>query len=498
MPLSPTIPPANRPYDLAGKSNFSGIGGSVGTQKVVATFDMFPPVERYINYRHKGYAPFIMLFKALGYSRGAATPTLGHFERLWDENTIKVSAVTGGATAGASAVITLDAINMVNVGAAVNGVARKGSIIRTNDRLKLKTGETVQVTSIDRTFDPHKVTVLPVDGTVVLSSKITVGDTIIITDNAYSEGSGLGEGLTPQYIKYSNTFQIVKERASTTGSNMTNVLRVSDPNVGSGQQSYFDIVDFDTEKRFEMKRSMGLLAGEQNTNAALYDYNTERGIDAPMSGTEGFLKFAELNGYTSTYTVGTTSITSFDALNRIYMNERIGTRELMTLDGYQILQETENALLNYFNTTRDAYLESTISNANQSWGDQPYTDTDLSVAIGFKSVRKGGFTYRFSVCHEFNDIQSFGATGYNYQQWRLVLPMGAKLNITTGQHTSMFGYEYKELNGYSRESVVGQLSGAGIVAPVISNQYDIKSVFMLSEFAAHMACANAIVRQIPV
>ena len=497
MGYTPTVPPANRPYDLY-KNQFASVGGSVVTQKVVATFDMFPPVERYINYRHKGYAPFIMLFKALGYSKGSATPTLGHFERLWDENTIKVGAKSGGATAGAAAVITLDAINMVNVGASINGTALQGSVVRLNDRLKLKTGQTVQVTAINRTVTPHTVTVLPVDGTVTLTSLITVGDIIIITDNAYSEGSGLGEGMTPQYIKYGNTFQIIKERASSTGSNMTNVLRVSDPNVGSGQQSYFDIVDFDMEKRFEMKRSMALLAGEQNSNALLYDYNTERGIDAPMSGTEGFLKFAELNGYTNTYTVGTTSITSFDALNRIYMNERIGTRELMTLDGYAILQETENALLNYFNTEQDMYLNNTIANANASWGDQPYTESDLSVAIGFKAIRKGGFTYRFSVCHEFNDIQSFGATGYNYQNWRLVLPMGAKLNVTTNQQTSMFGYEYKELNGYSRESVVGQLSGAGIVTPVVTNQYDIKSVFMLSEFAAHMACANAIVRQIPV
>jgi len=498
MPYNPTVPTANRPYDLY-KNQFSSAGGNVVTQKVVASFDIFPPVERMIHYRHKGYVPFIMLFKALGYSKGSATPTLGHFERLWDENTLKVGALTTAAgSAGAAAVITLDAVNMVNVSVTVNGSARQGSVVRVNDQIMLKTGEVALVTTIDRTVTPHRVTLVPMDGTVTLNgSKIAVGDIMIITSNAYSEGSGLGEGLTPQYIRYGNTFQIIKERASVTGSQLTNINRVSDPNVGGGQQSYFDIVDFDKEKRFEMKRSMALLTGQQNTNAALYDYNTERGIDAVISGTEGFLKFAELNGNTLTYTVGSTSITSFDNLNRIFMNERIGTRELMTLDGYQIMQETENALLNYFNTTRDAYLESTISNANAGYGDQPYKESDLAVAVGFKAVTKGGFTYRFSNCHEFNDIQSLGATGFNYQKWRLVLPMGMKLNITNGQQTSMFGYEYKELNGYSRESIVGELSGAGINA-IVTNQYDIKSTFMLSEFAAHMACANAIVRQIPV
>lgn len=497
MPYNPTVPTGNRPYDLY-KNQFSNVGGSVLTQKVVATFDIFNPIERVIHYRHGDYVPFIMLFKALGYSRGASNPTIGHFERLWDENTIKVGALTTAAgSAGAAAVITLHADNMVNVGATVNGSARQGSIIRLNDEVQLKTGQAAVVTAIDRTVTPHRVTLMPKDGTVTLNgSLIAANDIMIITGNSYSEGSGLGEGLTPQYIRYANTFQIIKERASTTGSQQTNANRVNDPMVGvNGQQTYFDIVSFDAEKRFEKKKSMTLLAGQQNTNAALYDFNSERGVDAPLTGTEGFLKFAELNGNTTTYS--TITINTFDTLNRIFMNERVGTKELMTLDGYQMTQNTENALLNYFNKQNDPYLRKAVKQANAAYGDQPYSETDLEANMGFKCVTKGGFTYRFSNCHEFNDIQSFNATGFNYSSWRLVMPMGMKLNIATNQQTPMCGYEYKELNGYSRENIIGNLSGAGIVPDVPTNQYDIKSTFMISEIAAHMACANAIVRQIP-
>ena len=127
MAYSP-VPSSVAGVDLA-IDVFGDVGGGVLNQKVISAYDIYKPAELQVAFnRHRKYPGFARKLSMMGFRRGKSTPTTGHYEFPWHKGTCDIAAlVSGGATAGAEGVISLEAASHYDTAVTTNGSARKAS-----------------------------------------------------------------------------------------------------------------------------------------------------------------------------------------------------------------------------------------------------------------------------------------------------------------------------------------------------------------------------------
>lgn len=490
--------PSARPQDLFPNS-FSGVGGGTMSNTVNTLYDFYNPSEwPVLLERHQIVPGFGAIVRALGFTKGCANPSTGHYEAPWSENLVRVdSIVTPASGAGNAIIVALTADSMFDTEVTVGGAARKASFPRVGDIIKTPSGAKAQITAKNVTTDPHRLTLTPTDSTVDLDDEINAGESYFISDNAWGEGTGLPEGVQPRIIKYTNDFQIVKESVSSSGTELSNATYFEP--VPGQPGSFFLRAKADTYRRFEKRKDGALVWGELIDNITVA---SQVGHDVPVKGTEGMVSFAEINSRTQTYTVGGFALNDFDTTADIFEDERIGTRDVMTLDGRSLFSEKENVLLAMLNgDAMGLFMQNYMplsglrASVLNEW--QPATETDHAAMIGFKAVKKNGYTFVWKILHEFNDIMGAGAEGYNWRNSSIMMPVGYASDKMTGERRSLFGYEYKSLGGFSRENVIDEIAGVGAGGSGTGrravNEYDILKLGFVAEVAGHYACSNQVV-----
>ena len=490
-------PSPSGPQDLRPNA-YSAVGGSVMGQAVISQYDLYKPNKftKVFN-RHCSHVPFRLMLRAMGFSRGTAAPTTGHYEYPWNSNLITVGAITAAAAGpGNPMIIALDAGDMYNANVNVGGVARQASYPIELEEILLPGDKIAVIKSKNTAVTPHQLTIYPKDPSIDLDNYVNVGDAYAISSNTHAEGSGLPAGRTPRIIDYTNTFQIIKNTSRASGSEMTNEMYFEPLENQPG--SFVLKADWDAMNHHEKAADGALIFGEPNSNPLLVDTTTDMGYDVPLSGTEGLIPFAINSGNVDTYAVY--SINDFDDLAKYYERERIGVRELIGLNGIDLFTDIENVLQAFLNADGvKSQLWQDWMNPSD-WVDdyQPNDDDkDLYLHIGFKGLKKSGYTFGLRLLHTFNENTGAGATVYNYSKRQVIVPKGYSKDKRTNTSRPTMGYEYKMLGKYSRENIMGHLSGAGITEFLPTNQYDTRTLFYLCEIAFHGTCSNHVTIQLP-
>lgn len=494
MAYTPFITPGTG-QDL-GVNAFGSVGGNVMAQGVISQYQMYAPNELVQVFERHNYAPsFRLMLKTMGFNRGTAAPTIGHYEYPWRKNLVTVdSIITPSAGPGTSVVIELAAGDMYNAGVNVNGVAAQASYPIKGELLLFPDGEMAQITVKDTTVTPHRLTLTPIDVAVDLVTSITAGEQYFIATNAWGEGTGLPEGRVPRVVRYSNTFQIVKGAAGSTGSELTNKMYFEP--VAGQPGSFFAKVSIDTMYRFEQDSDGALLWGQQINN--ITEFNSELGFDVNVSGTEGLIRFATVNGNTDTYTVGNFQMADFDDFSRYYERERIGVNDLLCLQGQDMSIEVENVLIDILNGDLAAMLTKQYMYGTGEFGagfEKAADPAAFALKFDYRAVKKSGYNYFFYNMPVFNESVGAGSAAYDYPNWQVILPIGYVKEKSSGDNRATIGYEYKKLGSYSREEVIADISGVGVAGSgtpyrIASNPNDIYKMGMLAEIAFHGTCAN--------
>jgi len=456
--------------------------------------------------RHMSYMGFRWFLKTLGYSRGVSNPTIGHYEMPWDEQTFTVSSiVTASSGAGTNVIVAIDATDMYSSGATVSSSARPTSYPRVNDIVLLHDGTTCKITAKNVTTNPHRLTLTP-QADVDLASLVVATESYAITHNDWAEGSGLPEPVLPRFFKYTNTFGIVKEATKITGSELTNAVYHSQPGAGPGQ-SIVVSMDWNAARRFEARMSNMYLFGQQGTYSFV---NTDlNSIDMTTTGTEGFLEFAESGGNDVDYSSGAFATTDLQALADVYLDNRCcDSADILGFIGPDLGSDIENAYTAVLDGNYTKNLDRIMSDDMRGFTSaaaipkQDYKQADITLSFQYRAIETKGFTFHLKNLGEFSDIQLAGGSGYEHRKWGVWAPYQWYTDKGTGEKKSAIGYEYKALNGYSREVVTDILPGAGVGGntpfgkPV--TQYDSMQRFWLHEGAAHIACGNALTMMKPV
>jgi hypothetical protein len=500
MPFSPSISPGvSFPKD----ANLSNTGGGFMTQGVVVSeYDTNPfAILNKVYQRHENRpGDFRLLLKAWGASRGVDAPQTGHYEQSWWDNTVGLQepADIGGLGAGDPIEVQLTSGSMYDLGATVNGSSQKASYIRKNDVLILDGGKQARVTEVDTTTNPHTITLTPVKAAVDITAAVTDGNQYMIAYNSWAEGDGLPAGVFTRIYKYTNDFTIVKEGHNSTGSNLTTRLFVSFNQTSNG--NLYVELNPQVQVRFERRCNGALLWGQQADN--LTDFVSNTGVDSAVMQTEGFLEFIGNDGNTATYSPGSLAASDFYTIGRRIEQERAGTHDYLNAMGYELYAELEQLLTTNLQSDLTPFLMKRLGEAMGVPGDdiQPFLNSDFDFYTGFKSYRVGGYNYYFKLLHDFNEgnaaaVMNGSTYTYDYIKWGVLFPMGQTTDRRTNKPVFMMGYEYRQLDGYSREMVIGDYAGVGVAGaggfrPTPVGPYDSISGGMVSEIAFHGGCPN--------
>jgi hypothetical protein len=481
-------------------------GGNAVTETEFLTIYDRPIAERTaLMARHAHNVPFATWLKAMGNGKGSDTPTTGHYELGWEVATVTVNAITTAAGgAGNPLTFTLTAGDMYDSGVTSSGTSIQASYPVKNDVLELHDRTQVIVTAKDKTVNPHRITVKPLDSSIDLDSKITAAEEYAVLHNLHPEGSGLPAPRAPRVMKYTNDFGLIKHSFTITGHELSNSVYhetiPGDPS--SARQSSFMLLEQSDIMRYERSKGYLLLLGQ--TTTGLTELVSHTNLDSAIEGTEGLVQFGLTYGFTDTYTAGSYAVTDFDAISTRLQDQRaISTAEVLTFDGPDITTETENVLNTFFANDLTPFVNNLINGYSDSLnGYQETFRGQNTVGLGYSVIKKNGMVFHMKKLDEFGDYKGGGHADYNYRKYRVTVPIGFSTDIRTRTKRAMVGYEFKQQGSYSREDVWGDFAGAGVGgnnSPYgkAVNEYDSYTRYMISHIAGHYACGNAIVMQIP-
>jgi hypothetical protein len=444
-------------------------------------------------FRSYGEKPtFLQKVQSLGFSRAVQGPVTGHYEEPRPTHTFTIGAVVtapSAPTAGKDIVVSVKSTDMVNYTTPA-GQTVIGSRPRAGETFMLADHNEYYIRTKNEQVNPHQLTVRCVDQTVDPTLAVVANARAFIIGSVKGEATGQIKPLVQRHIKYENTFVIVDDTAFASGTYLT----TASPFIPvKGKPGYFYTKDFrDVEVRHERSKSMRILFGKPFTG--INDYSDPLGRDVPISGTEGFLYFAETYGFKDPYPTGAYSVADFDALSSYYEDRRVPSTDIVLFQGSALNRQLENTFKTYLDNTfvnyvADKYMGAKVKGTGM-------TASDMFISIGFSGIRKGSFNYIFTPMDEFNDIEGAGDPAFDYKQRQYAAPVGLLNNKRSDPGTPLLGYEYRGVpGGYSRENEIWKTGGAGPIQK--TSEFDVMSCYMRSEIAAHFSLGELFVTQVP-
>lgn len=499
------LPLPSTSTDLRPNAFSAGAGNAVSAQ-LISEFDFLPRNEWHQLFLRHGEAPnFKTILMAMGFGLPNNNIGYGHFELPWHRNNLQVGAVvTAAGGAGQAHVVSIHASDHFQTQQFSGATQLYGTLPIKGQIWELQStssnhGVQVYIEEKDTTTVPsaHRLTLRPVDGTVNLNGIVGANAILSRITNAHGEGTGLPQGEFVRTIRYQNSTQIIKTSLTETGTSMTVQTMFGPENT-----SYQVAVAAPHMKRRHIEDASGaLLKGKPNTNTALKATIANQGYDAPIKMTEGFIPSLQQYAQNDTFTSGSFAIDDFYDLSALLIQQRGNSHEYVTFEGHKISSQTERVLNDVFKYDLvDALAKSAFENPyiDYSAKTEYFKPGDFVASFGYRATKAGGCQFLFMTLPEFTSPVGFGASTSPEPEWRLVAPIDLSARDEQGRTIPSFGYRYASMAGFSRELMIGTIVGAGSTNnPIVSNEFDQRRAFMISEIGFQIIAANQFGMQRP-
>lgn len=442
--------------------------------ELISTFDIDKP-ERlntlFRRYGDQGLGLF-RLIESMGFKMSVAQDTYEHDEEDWIHEVFHSLNLVGAPGPGNDLVITLDPADLDTGN---RFYPRLWDTVMTPNEI------TGQITNIDVTVPAVPVITVTPNDVADDFGAVAAGQELIITSSAFSEGSGQPDGAVSGVFHYDNDVQIIKEKLTATGTEMTNQKwfdKISDPS-GQSIPTYVMKGQLDTDYRMNLKIDGAMLFQKRTTNV-MVDPATNR----QLKTTEGMIPYIRRVGNVLPYTPSTFSVQKFDEIIKL-LDKEFAPTNICCLNGIDLNLETENVLVDYFKDTNIDYTRKAIVNGAFAGNEA------LAMSVGFKALTKGGYNFAFKKMGIFSHAKLYGASGYDMASMGILLPIGKKKDRLTNKDLPTFGMRYKKLGPYSRLMEVWNISGAGPNTKVIED--DLHNYNMRCNIGFHAMAGNQMV-----
>ena len=281
------------------------------------------------------------------------------------------------------------------------------------------------------------VTMVKMDQSVVTIANDLdlVGGEFIKLGNIYAQGTNQPTAFDDFGVqKYTNPYMIVKDRYEVNGSQATNIGWV---NVGGGEYRWFMKGEQEARARFEDRREMMMLLGQQRGNDAI----AGGALGSELAGSEGYFSAIEDRGIQVT-SASSNPLDSFSEFDDI----------IMELDKQGAPSEYAMYVNRKQDLAIDDMLASGISSAVTAGLPGQFgafnNDANMAVQLGFKSFTRGGYTFHKHDWKLLNDPTLLGASSYVQGA---MIPLSQVTDARSGMKAPALSMSYKEANGYNRE-----------------------------------------------
>lgn len=380
---------------------------------------------------------------------GAKTPTIQSKYEWFEKNRIypKIKATCAGGSANAAVTFSLtsdDNISYTDQDPYIGTVTNKYSVPVVGDQIQIKpasgtvsanTYVTALITAVSVSSGANgEFTAYPIVSGESIPA-ISSADEIIITGNAYGEGSATPSARSTQSTKRSNNIQIFKATGESTRVANCTKLWFKDDVTGAE----YGMIQEEGEQFtiFLDARELGLLTGKNLTNVTLA--NVYANLSTPIEMTQGLIPSIFSRGNTETYSP-ITGYTVADLNNSIVtLDQQKGAKRNMWLHGMEFGLQLDDELADYTKNGAITY--------GQFKGSE-----EKAIDLGFRTVSKGGYTFQKKLLDAFSDVQSLGASGYGYTFEAMVLPMDDATDAS-GKKIPPFQLRYLQENGKTSEEM---------------------------------------------
>jgi hypothetical protein len=474
MPINVNFPVTNSPYA-------TGAAGGYTQASQQATIALKPQEMVELFEQNSQQVPITVLLDLLGHKGTVAGPTNGHFEASRRSNLVKFSALFAGGGAGNDATFTIHPDSIFTFTPTGSSAATSGYTIAQGDVIELKTAgrPTAIVLSVD--YANSRAVLRPTSAATNLTVALTLNDNYAVNGSAFADATSFPPAKGERIFKYSNTFQLVKNSAASSGR-------------GLATQTYFQPTGGVDEAMLERAVKLMLTEHKEECGKVLYTgkqitnvqsaANTFVNYTLPVTGTEGLIPYMESFAVEDTYPIGFYTIENLLDVTTYLEGERPHTRDYMVIQGFQANVEIWRA----------------ISDFAQNFDNQMAISFPNGETISLNNIKTvsnlpgTNFNFAFYVEELFSDSRGLGAAGYPYKNLNLFLPMGTTTDPVTKNPTSLFGYDIMGFNGYNRENVIQKLDGSGYTnVSTLAN--DFHQAWVMTDMAGHFACPNQMVIQ---
>ena len=418
-------------------------------QTFVSTLDLHEEQildKMYQRYGDQGQS--YMFLRALGFETPVAGDNYGHFEEDYYHEVIKQKAATASSALGAGTAqgirLTLDNSYVDTAG---NYYPRVG------DKVMFTTGETGWIDSIDDSASPDvTVDIYSDDGGAITA--LSGGETAIIYSGVHPEGSGMPDPASGKVIYYDNDLQIIKEAIGITGSELANESRISLYNKAGEFQGYYRKNQKELDYRHLLKIDGAFLFGQRITSTKVPSYN-ETGDTYMNKGTQGLYYYMEDNAHTNTYTAGSWDITKIDEYDRLLEAEFISKKTPLWMPmGLNLYQEVKNDLV-------DELANTNVQFARQAVNDMLFKGNEsMGATFNFQYLQTVR-TYMLDLLGGFSNPKLYGATGFDFPKYGMVIPLDQRSDPRTGRKIPTIGMRYKAWGAYNRRFKMDTIAGIG-------------------------------------
>ena len=343
----------------------------------------------------------------------------------WEEARLHATQKAGTATiasaaAGAAQTITLASSATVN--------------IRLNDILMLPGGNRVFVAAVTATGATPQAQVYNLKNATLPTAAANL--ILPIVGNLYAQGTDQPtEYLESNVLKRANPYMIIKEAYKVTGSQATNLGWAE---VAPGDFRWFMKGEMDTRQRFIDKRELMMLLGQKVTSTATAGLSS-----AAISGSEGYFDAIENRGLVSGGRI--TTMDELDALVKELDRQGAGPEYAMYVDRTQ-----DFAIDDLIASGLGSSLTSGVATQFGAFNNS----ADMAIALGFKSMSRGGYTFHKHSWKLLNDPTMLGIENSSVElspYAGVMIPLSTVVDAKTGDRSPSLEINYKASNGYSRE-----------------------------------------------
>lgn len=464
---------------------------TLDASKIITTFDIDKPEVRSQFFRIRGNQGlnFFQLLENLGYSRPVTQRKSKQYEEDWIHNTIHLGgSMSNPSTNVYTFTLSTSSPNIdyleQNVTSPYSSADQYVFPVQIGDIITLPTNNAkLQVTNVSISGSTCTVTATHANPTTgpFTYTDYSAGTELIITGNAFSEGSDQPDGkVNKPIIDYSYT-QIIKTTFKWTGSQAVSQPWFTEYSDGKGITAYYIVGQNNAEYEHALSIDSALLFGELTETSII-----GAGTNEPIYTTEGLDPYIKRKGHNIPYTPGTFSVGQFDYIDKV-LEQEFAPENMAVLSGTDFDNEKDNVLKAYFqNNAMDHYYEKMATDLFAG-------NEGLAMMVNFKYLKKGYRNYCFTRMPQFNMAKTWGAAGYKTPALSLFFPLATKVDRNNPNNRLPYmGMIYRQLGNYSRKAEVWNLMGAGPGQKVFSK--DVNQLNMRSDLGAEHVGGNQMIR----